>query len=257
MKAPNGLIYYRQGQGPSTLLLHPSLGLGRFLFHRLTPLLAPFFSVLTWDPRGIGDHREMGPSLDGWIEDVETLMGLADGPVHLLGVSLGTWVMGRVASRRPDQVASLVLVGSTLGFTQGGAEVQARREELARIGMQEFGRQYAETTLWSETQSEVRDNLALELAVVQPDVYLDSMQAIYTEENAEVFAKISCPTFVMVGAEDRRTTPTDADRVADTIPHSVVRVIPRAGHLAVLDQPQRVADLVDQFCRSNGQAPLL
>lgn len=257
MKAPNGLIYYRQGQGQETLLLHPSLGLGRFLFHRLTPLLSPLFSIITWDPRGIGDQRAVMPSLDGWIADVQTLLELVEGPVHLLGVSLGTWVMGRVAAQSVERVASLVLIGSTLGFSDGAAEVSARRQQLKEIGMAEFGRQYAAATLWHETQPEVRENLAMELAAVQPESYLASMEAIYTEENAEVFKGIACPTLILVGAADRRTPPGDADRVAETVVHSEVCVIPRAGHLAVLDQPKRVADVVSQFCRSRGAAPLL
>lgn len=257
MKARNGLIYYRQGQGQETLLLHPSLGLGRFLFHRLTPLLSPSFSIVTWDPRGIGDQRAVIPSLDGWITDVHTLIDLVQGPVHLLGVSLGTWVMGRVAAQLGDRVASLVLIGSTLGFSDGEAEISARRQQLQEMGMGEFGRQYAASTLWPGTQTEVRDNLAMELAVVQPDAYLTSMQAIYTETNTAVFQDIACPTLVLVGGADRRTPPGEADRVADTVTRSDVRVIPRAGHLVVLDQPERVADLVTQFCRSKGAAPLL
>lgn len=257
MKAPNGLIYYRQGQGTETLLLHPSLGLGRFLFHRVAPLLSASFSVITWDPRGVGDQRSMIPSLDGWIADVKSLLQLVEGPVHLLGVSLGTWVMGRVAVESVERVASLVLMGSTLGFSDGAAEVSARRQQLGEIGMAEFGRQYAASTLWHETQTEVRDNLAMELATVQPESYLASMHAIYTEDNAEVFQGIACPTLILVGAADRRTPPGDADRVADTVVGSDMRVIPRAGHLAVLDQPQRVADMVSQFCRFKGAAPLL
>lgn len=257
MKAPNGLIYYRQGRGPNTMLLHPSLGLGRFLFHRLTPLLSSSFSVITWDPRGIGDHRVVVPSLDGWIADVHTLLDLVEGPVHLLGVSLGTWVMGRVAAEVPERVATLVLIGSTLGFTNGAAEVQDRRQQVDEIGMEEFGRQYAASILWPGTVSEVRENLALELGVVSAGAYLESMQAIYTTENSEAFRQIACPTLVLVGSEDQRTTPADADRVGEVISRSEVRVVPRSGHLALLDQPQRIADLITQFCQSRGTAPLL
>ena len=249
MKAPNGLVYYRQGVGKETILMHPSLGLGRFLFHRLSPFLTPHYSVVTWDPRGVGDRRDREPSLSGWVDDVLTLIEASDEPVHLLGISLGTWVMGRAAVLASDQIASLTLIGASLGFAGGEEEVARRRQQLNDEGMAEFGKRYAETTLMPATQKEIKDNLAIELGLVKPESYLTAMKAIYTEGNQTVFSEIRCPTLVLVGQQDQRTPPAMADAVAETIHTPYVRIIPRAGHLAVLDQPGRVAAIVSAFCR--------
>lgn len=255
MKAPNGLVYYRQGKGDETILMHPSLGLGRFLFHRISPFLTPMYSIVTWDPRGIGDRRELEPSLSGWIDDVLSLLELTSGPVHLLGVSLGTWVMGRVAVLAAERVTTLTLIGSTLGFIDGEQAVQERRGQLEGESMEEFGKRYAETTLMPGTQQEIKENLALELAMVDKESYLKAMAAIYTVSNQEVFSQIGCPSLVLVGQRDERTPPHMADAVADAIHTPFVRIVPRAGHLAVLDQPGRVADYVAAFCKARRLPP--
>ena len=255
MKAPNGLVYYRQGKGEETILMHPSLGLGRFLFHRVSPFLTPMYSIVTWDPRGIGDRRELEPNLSGWIDDVLTLLELTPGPIHLLGVSLGTWVMGRVAVLAAGRVTSLTLIGSSLGFVHGEQAVQERRRELERESMGDFGKRYAETTLMPGTQPEIRENLALELAGVDKDSYLKAMEAIYTVSNQEIFSQIDCPSLILVGQKDERTPPDMADAVAEAIHPPYVRIVPRAGHLAVLDQPGRVADYVAAFCKARRLPP--
>jgi pimeloyl-ACP methyl ester carboxylesterase len=46
------------------------------------------------------------------------------------------------------------------------------------------------------------------------------------------------PTLVVVGAEDRLTPPQDAEAIAKAIPGARVAVIPDAGHLSPLEQPE-------------------
>jgi len=100
-----GLKYFVLGDGPEALICHPSLGLGRFLFYRLIPPLSRQFTVISYDPRGIGDNAQLEPALDAWVDDVGDLMELMGKPAYLMGVSLGTWVMAR-ARRNSCKVIS-------------------------------------------------------------------------------------------------------------------------------------------------------
>lgn len=243
-----GLKYLSLGNGPDAVVCHPSLGVGRFLFHRLQPILARHFTVITYDPRGIGDNADFTPSLDDWVNDVGDLMDASGcATVHLVGVSLGCWVMARAAAKWPERSGRMVLMGATVGFANGAQAVAERRADLQGRSMEEFARSYVDSTLMDTVEPEVKELLVAEMQLVDPAKYLAAMQAIYLQSNEEAFAQVPCQTLILAGTRDVRTPPKEADRVAEIIPHAQVRAIPKAGHLALLDQPTRVAEWVERF----------
>jgi pimeloyl-ACP methyl ester carboxylesterase len=54
--------------------------------------------------------------------------------------------------------------------------------------------------------------------------------------------QIACPTTVICGDEDRRTSVAAHKELADLIPGSKVCLIKRAGHFTPLEEPQAVSD---------------
>lgn len=255
MHTAAGLKFHIMGEGREMVLVHPSLGLGRWLFHRHIPVWSRDYTVVSWDPRGVADNRDRGPiSLDRWVQDVTDLIDLLGKPAHLVGVSMGTWVMSRAALLRPDKVRSLVLAGATLGFPDAEAALAARRAELAgdpslrpAERMRRFAERYAADTLTPYCQPEIRENLIAEMAADDPYRYLEAMAAFYGVSNRDVFPAVKPPTLVLVGSLDRRTPPAEAELVARVLPNAWMFVILRGGHLALLDQPGRFDEAVRQF----------
>ncbi len=248
----NGLKYLTLGDGPEAVICHPSLGLGRFLYYRIIPPLSRHYQVISYDPRGVGDNARLEPGLDAWVNDVGDLLTIADRPCHLLGVSLGTWVMSRAALRWPDRVGRVVLMGTTPGFSGGLELVEARRQELLNQSMAEFALGYAESTLTPAADPEVKQQLAADLAMQEVESYLKAMREIYLVDNSEIFSQLEAETLLIVGTKDNRTTPEMADRAARLIPRGTVCAVPDAGHLALLDQPGRVQTLVETFLATGG-----
>ncbi len=255
MQTARGVTYHVFGDGNVAVLAHPSLGLGQFLFHRIRPQLSRNYRVILWDPRGIGDNEHFYPTLDDWVGDTIEILGEIKKPAHLLGVSLGSWVMSRVAALNPESlVRSLTLMGATVGFDNAEEDIQSRHRQLESMTMQEFAHIYAKTTLTKYVLPEVKENLVLELGQVDKEKYLQSMEAFYAVRNEEVFREINVPTLIMVGVEDTRTPPQAADEVQQLIRSSEVKVVPRAGHLGVLDQPQRVIHECEYFWKHGRMA---
>jgi pimeloyl-ACP methyl ester carboxylesterase len=58
---------------------------------------------------------------------------------------------------------------------------------------------------------------------------------------------IACPTLVIVGDEDQATPPAEAELMARSIPQARLAVIPGAGHLSNLEQPEQFNMLVKDF----------
>ncbi len=250
MQTEKGLTFHILGDGPEAVMCHASLGLGRFLFHRVAPRWASRYTVVTWDPRGIGDNRSMAPSMEGLVEDARDILVMVDRPTHLVGVSLGSFIMARVAAEGDPRIATVALVSTTLGFRDGLKISAQKSEEIFAVGMAEYARRYAKAVLTEFCSAEVSQNLYEEMADVAPGAYIETMKLTYQADNGPIFAEVSQPTLVVVGTLDDRTPPAEAELAARVLPNSWLAVVPRAGHLIPLDQPTRLDEILQEFWQS-------
>ena len=78
-------------------------------------------------------------------------------------------------------------------------------------------------------------------------IVCDLMAMAGRPDSLAILAQIACPTLVIVGELDLTTPLSDAKIMADTIPGARLAVIPGAGHLANLEQPDRFTRLVRSF----------
>jgi pimeloyl-ACP methyl ester carboxylesterase len=81
-----------------------------------------------------GDFAE--GTLDRWLDEVGTAIDLlVEGPVLLIGSSMGGWLALHAALKRPDRVKAVVGVASAPDFTDWGytAEQKAELQEKGRI----------------------------------------------------------------------------------------------------------------------------
>ena len=59
--------------------------------------------------------------------------------------------------------------------------------------------------------------------------------------------EISCPTIVIGGSEDRRTTPAAHEVLAREIPGSSLVMIADAAHFTMLEQPRKVSEALQRW----------
>jgi len=57
-------------------------------------------------------------------------------------------------------------------------------------------------------------------------------------DSVPLLAQIACPTLVITGELDGPTPPADGKLMAEKIPGARLEIIPRAGHLSNLEQPE-------------------
>jgi pimeloyl-ACP methyl ester carboxylesterase len=135
---PHGKLYVRMagnpGSGNVMIALHGGPGQSHHYMLDLERLAGPQFSVVTYDQRGIGGssappadpaHYELAD----YVEDLEAVRrAVGAEQVHLLGHSWGGVVSMHYATLYPEQVRSLILVGS------GSPTWDGNRAAGARIG---------------------------------------------------------------------------------------------------------------------------
>jgi pimeloyl-ACP methyl ester carboxylesterase len=250
------LAFTERGSGPAVVLLH-AFPLFRAMWDPPAALLADRWRVITPDLRGFGDSPidvSQQPSLDHMADDVVDLLGrLGLDRVVLGGVSMGGYVAMSFLRRHADRVNTLVLINTKP--TPDAPEAKENRERIATA---------LEASRSAEPLRSMIDNLLGKTSrAAKPDVvaqvrsWIDAVNPVAAAwaqramagrpDSRPVLSQAVCPAIVIAGEEDAITSMDEARAMAELFrPPAAFRVIPEAGHLSVVEQPERVmAELRD------------
>ena len=162
----------------------------------------------------------------------------AEAPVALVGSSYGGLVCLDFAARHPELVTALALLDAPLPDHDWSDEVSAYAEEGDRL--MEAGDLDAVTELdlafWAPSMADrlrpmARWAVELDIGGIE-EVDLSAVRA---------------PTLVAVGEQDKADFHAIADRLVRELPNAEHAVIPDAGHLPSMEQPEATAALVSSF----------
>jgi pimeloyl-ACP methyl ester carboxylesterase len=109
-KDGTAIAFERIGSGAPVILVDPALcdrGMGQS--PQLAALLAPHFTVITYDRRGRGDSGDTAPyAVDREVEDIAALVSEVGGSAYLWGMSSGA-VLALEAARRLSGIRRVAL----------------------------------------------------------------------------------------------------------------------------------------------------
>lgn len=247
-----GAQYYTEaGAGPALLLLHGHT-LDRRMWQPALPLLTPHFRVITPDLPG---HGASAPGPDG-LTMPQLLIDLLD---HLdlkqaavCGLSMGGGVAVSLTLHFPERVSALIAVDSTVKgrrFAQwqgpGPHVERAGRDGLA-AGLQSW---LADPLFAPALRAPTADLLRAIVSQYPGHAWLGRPTAPYMPGPPETdrLGEITTPTLVMVGEHDLHDFQAVADALAGAIPGARKLLLPGAGHLPPLEQPEAFARALIDF----------
>jgi pimeloyl-ACP methyl ester carboxylesterase len=76
-------------------------------------------------------------------------------------------------------------------------------------------------------------------------------KSLYVTDTTELLPKIGVPTLILWGDDDRRSPMKIAEQLHDAIPNAELAVIPNAGHVSNMEQPEEFNAQVRRFCQSH------
>ena len=175
----------------------------------------------------------------------------------LLGTSMGGYVALEIVRQAPERLLGLALVSTTAGSDSHEMRIARRRQsQLVEQGGFSDLVDAAFPTLVSqrnESDPELLRAWRDMAAAVGPEHFLQQQEAVTTRSDAEdVLGGISCPTFVIHGADDRLVPCAQGIRTAAKIPSATLRLVEKAGHFLFLERPDAARDVVDEFLDSLG-----
>lgn len=230
------------GPGPVVVLLH-GIGSNGASFDGTLPLLPADWRLIAWDAPGYGASR---PLPQDWPEAADyahalarVLDGLGVGRAYLVGHSLGALMAGAFASTYPERVAGLLLASPALGHgvARGGAlsaQAQARIDDLARLGPQEFAAARAARLIHNApAHPDLVEKVRAAMAAVHPEGYAQAVRMLASGRLCDDLAQVACPVDVIVGAGDLVTPPDNARTAHAAIAparRGALTIVPDAGH---------------------------
>ncbi|MGW0477842.1 alpha/beta fold hydrolase [Nonomuraea sp. NPDC003214] len=252
-------LYTRSaGTGLPVVLLH-AFPLSSAMWLAQREGLAGSCRVITPDLRGFGGSRlgDDEPSVEVMADDVARVLD-AEGIDRAVvgGLSMGGYVTMAFCRRHPDR-----LLGVILASTKAGPDTEPARDNRERIAQAVLadGNDVLVTdvlpTLIGPT---TRQRRAMVFGRVKGLVQSAPPQAVAWAQRAmaarpdsfDTLGALKVPTLVLVGEEDELAPLPEGEAMARAVPDSRVEVIPKAGHLTAVEQPEAFNAAVERFLSS-------
>ena len=219
--------------------MHSALGDSR-LWRRQVAALEQRFQVAAPDLPGWGE-TPMPAVPFSFVDAVAEHL-----PAALVGNSFGGNVALRTALARPEHVSKLVLVGAGVGAWDWTAELRdyfsAEEAAIDRGDLDEATEVnlafWVDPAFHDEVRPQQRRALELQTSHEEPEV-------LWPEERP--LSELDVPTLVVVGERDKADFHAIAKHLAEQIPDARLEVVPGAGHLVGVEQPDALNELLLEF----------
>ncbi len=261
IKINNANVYFEEaGQGDETIVFAHSMLFNLRMFDDQVEFLKSEYRCIRFDFRGQGKSEvtEGGYDLDSLMEDTAKLIKTLEcAPCHFVGFSMGGMVAMRLAMHYPELIKSLILIDTS----SEPQDDMVRNRALIWIG-KHFGLRILANKVMSMFFSShfVRDKSRASLYQTWRNYFIaNDLEGILKVIAEVVFRKgiterlnvIKHPTIIMVGENDVLTDLAKAKIIHEQIPHSELKVIPRAGHMSPVEEPEIVNQIISDFLRKD------
>lgn len=252
-------LYTRSaGSGLPVVLLH-AFPLSSAMWLAQREGLSTVCRVITPDLRGFGGSRlgDDEPSLDLMADDVARLLddeGIDRAVVG--GLSMGGYVTMAFCRRHPDRVLGVVLADTKAAPDQPAA--RDNRERIARAVLEEGSEVLVSEVLPALIGPTTKERRAMVFGRVKGLVQSAPPGAVAWAQRAMAarpdsfgtLGDLKVPLLIVVGEEDELSPPADAEAMARAAPEGRLEVIPKAGHLSAVEQPEAFNATVAEFLRT-------
>ena len=251
------LAYERVGEGPALVLVHGAGDDGRAWRPQLAALRDEF-TVVAWDEPGAGRSSDV-PGDFGLADYANCLAALIEalalGPAHVAGLSWGGTLILELYRHHPALVATLILIDTYAGWKGSLAEQEVRaRVAGARETLAAPAGEFDPTLPGLFAGDPPAEFVALleEIAAGARRESLRAQLLVMAEaDQRDLLPRIAVPTLLIWGELDARSPLTVARQFERAIADTKLVVIPGAGHLSNLEQPEQFNDALRKFCRAH------
>lgn len=225
------LIAETFGEGPRTFLLLHGIGMGRSVYLDVVQRLRG--RVIALDLPGFGEAPE--PARTFTMERHADLVAAylrhaGEGPVVVIGHSMGSQIAAELAARHPSLVEGVVLAGPTVDKAARNIGSQARYLLSDLVGERPL-------VIWRGAREYLRGGPHL----------IRKIRATIVHKPENAFARIHQPVLVLRGEDDPLAPMSWCQEIIDEIPGADLQIIPDHGHGTLISDSGPAARLIQSF----------
>ena len=142
----------------------------------------------------------------------------------------------------PDSIKALILADTRYAGSQ--ASLQERLAAVRAMSPAQFAEQRAPKLLTSASPASLVREVISIMSEIHPAGYEFAAIALSEADTRDVISNLQAPTLFIWGAEDAVTPVWD-----QTPPGAQLEIIPNAGHLCYIEQPDRFNAIVRDFLK--------
>jgi 3-oxoadipate enol-lactonase len=246
-------VYWTEaGSGPPVLLIM-GLSFTHEMWYRTLPVLGGFRAIL-FDNRGMGRSSvPRGPySIREMAADARAVLDAAGVQrADIIGASMGGMIAQELALQYPESVGRLILACTSYsGFFSRWPDVRFAGWILGSRTVRDGRRRSLTDLLYADTtpQERIEEDLRIRAACTWTAAgFYSQLAAILTWNAYYRLPRITAPTLVLHGDQDRLIPVQNGRTIARRIPGAIFEEIPDAGHILMTDQPEACGEAVARF----------
>lgn len=257
----------RSGSDFETILFIHGFPFDHSMWRQQLFLLGSEFRCIAPDLRGHGgtlDARGPRPAGEVTIELLaQDMIALLDhmrprqAKLTVCGLSMGGYIALEMWRRIPEQIGHLILADTkaTPDTPELRARRQAQAEKVKTDGARAISDGMLDTLLTPESRNSATGmEVRRMIESTSPQGIINTLHALANRpDSTDTLATISVPTLVMVGEHDQLTPVSDAQYMHERLSHKApLIVIPHAGHISPLENPDAFNLALLEFLKSKG-----
>ena len=251
--SPINCSYSIEGKGPALFLIH-GIGAARDAWRFILPELIKKFTVITYDLRGHGSSPVSMDdfNLEDLVEDLELLRhSTGFRSAFFAGHSLGGMIAPAYALKYPAHVKALGLLS-----TVAGRSTEDKNNVLSVIKlMEEKGISKTIPTLvnrWFTDDFIKKSPVIIKRRLQQvidmdPNTFLNVFRIYANTEMKTWLHKITVPTLVLTGENDKGCNPKLNQFMASQLVNSKLIILPNFKHSILIEAPNLVSKNLNNF----------
>lgn len=251
------VTYEETGSGRPLLLIH-GYPLNRTMWEQQLHGLEDVAHVIALDLWGFGESEPVSEaSMGTYAEELHKLteaLGASE-PAVVCGLSMGGYVAFEYFRRYGNHVAGLILANTKAG--PDSAEGKAGRDKNVAVAKEKGAAAIAEAMLpkmlspktYTNNSELVQQVKRMMESASVPGVIAALVAMRDRPDSVPTLAQIKLPALVVGGADDQLFPQAEFQNMATGLANGKLEILPDAGHMSNIEQPESFNRAVRQFLR--------